>query len=354
MMALRRGGAGFNTKREYARKMEADEKHVVCNADEGLPSCFKDWTLLIDPQSRMNLIVGMGICARTIGSKKAFIYLRYEYRNLKKDLEETIRIWHRKNPEQTSLDFEIRLGVGPYVAGEESAQFESIEGRGPRPRRYKDEFRFPTAWGLFDKPTVINNVETFSCIPYIIYEGGKKWGSVGEAGQRGPKLFGITGDVDQPRLMEFPLGTSLHQIISECELPDIMCAEVGGSTEKLIFPKDYKMTTGFGPTAELNGVGSVVLFNSMRNVMDIYEQKMEFMAEESCKQCVPCRDGGRIFMEAFDLMKSGKPLPNERALQAVCNACGQTSICAHGKASGTLFKDILAYQKLKSASGRIF
>ena len=154
--------------------------------------------------------------------------------------------------------------------------------------------------------------------------------------------------------MEFPLGTSLHQIISECELPDIMCAEVGGSTEKLIFPKDYKMTTGFGPTAELNGVGSVVLFNSMRNVMDIYEQKMEFMAEESCKQCVPCRDGGRIFMEAFDLMKSGKPLPNERALQAVCNACGQTSICAHGKASGTLFKDILAYQKLKSASGRIF
>ncbi len=148
------------------------EKYVVVNIDEGLPSTFKDWVLLIDEANRKKMIAGMCICASTIGAKNAVVYLRYEYRNLKEDLNKSIKEVQGMHPEFAKVKFEIRLGGGPYVAGEGSALFESIEGKGARPRPEKQR---STTNGLYNKPTVINNVETFIAVPIIMQVGGTAW-----------------------------------------------------------------------------------------------------------------------------------------------------------------------------------
>eukprot|EP01083_Nonionella_stella_P049511 131900_1 len=160
------------------------------------------------------MIAGMCICANTIGANKAYIYLRYEYRNYAKDLEGAIADVKKMNPAFEKIAFETKLGAGPYIAGEESALFESIEGKPCKPRT--DRNKFPTQKGLFGMPTVINNAETFTAVPMIMLEGGKKWGSVvGESGEKGIKLYNVLGDVDKSKCIELPVGTSVNTILKE-------------------------------------------------------------------------------------------------------------------------------------------
>jgi len=333
-----RGGAGFPTFRKWdtVRKIQSDNKYIVCNADEGLPSTFKDWWILKNENSRKRMISGMGICAKTVGAKNAFIYLRYEYRNLVPELNKTIENVKQQHPELSDIKFQIRLGGGPYVAGEETAQFESIQGEAPLPRKDRPWNVFATHKGLFNAPTVINNVETYFAVPYIIHH---KESDIKKAGL--PKLLGVTGNIENPVLLEYPLHAdpkpTLEKIISEIGAKDIVAAEVGGETEPLILKKDFNKPIGFG-WGVLNAVGSFVLFNSSQDLSEIYLRKMEFMVNESCKQCVPCRDGSKVLRDAIKLAIEKKDQKVSRAtIKKVAEAAAVTSICAHGKALGPLF-----------------
>lgn len=342
-----RGGAGFRTglKWDSAYKSPGSEKYVVCNADEGLPSTFKDWYLLNSETKRKEVLAGMGICAITIGAKKCYLYLRYEYRNLVPALEEAIKNIQTTCPELAHLKYEIRLGGGPYVAGEENALFESIEGRAPLPRKDRPFNIFPTMGGLFHKPTVINNVETFASIPHIIERGGNLFSQGGI-----PKILSVTGDVDRPYLVESQLNNyTLNNLVDEIKGYDIVAAEVGGSTEPLLFRDKFNMLFGFGK-GTINAVGSVVLFNSKCDFMEIYANKLRFMAEESCKQCVPCRDGTKIFHRAFTSMKdNGDTKYNMNALRTAAESASKSSICAHGKALDALFNAACDYMKQRKS-----
>ena len=336
-----RGGAGFRTgiKWESAYKAVATDKYVVCNADEGLPSTYKDWCILNHEYKRKELITGMGICANVISAKKCYLYLRYEYRNLVPALEKAIAEVKNDCPELNNVKYEIRLGGGPYVAGEENALFESIQGAAPIPRRHRLPSTFPTDHGLFDKPTIINNVETFLTIPHIIIEGADAFGP-----GKIPKLLSVTGDVSIPMMMESSLKNyTLNQLLNEIHTRDIVAAEVGGSTEPIIFRNKFDQVFGFGPD-KLNAVGSVVLFNSSCDFSEIYENKLKFMADESCKQCVPCRDGSRLFHRIFkELKDTGRTSYNLHTLDIAAESTAKSSICAHGKAVGTLFQSARDY-----------
>lgn len=335
-----RGGAGFKTGLKWKSVYEAkgSEKYVVCNADEGLPSTYKDWCLLNNDATRKEVLAGMGICAKTVGAKKCFMYLRYEYRNLVPKLREDVKKLKETCSVLEDVDFEIRLGGGPYVAGEENAQFESIEGFAPLPRKDRPFNVFPTTEGLFHCPTVINNVETFFAVPHILDEGPRAFSKNGL-----PKLLSVTGDVERPVMLESSLNDcTLQSVIDEIKAKDIFAAEVGGNTEPIIFKDRFNSKLGFGPGV-LNAVGSIVLFNSTRDVAELYERKLHFMWEESCKQCVPCRDGSKLFYEAFHNLRNDSGVFNEKPFLKAAESTGATSICAHGKAINPLFKAACGY-----------
>ena len=328
-----RGGAGFNTALKWESAMNAKdpEKYVVCNADEGLPSTYKDWWILRDQKRQEEVLAGMGICAKTIGAKKCYLYLRYEYRNFQADIEKSIKHLHETCPRLRDVSFEVRLGGGPYVAGEENAQFESIQGAAPLPRKDRPSNVFPTVSGLFNKPTVINNVETFWAVSHIISQGTKPFAKTGL-----PKLLSVSGDVEKPTLKEASLnGYTLQDLLEEVKAKDTHMAEVGGATESLLLADSFKTPFGFG-RGTLNAVGSVVLFDKTRDILDVYQDKLDFMLNESCRQCVPCRDGSALLAQAFRDMRAKKPV-HEQSLKLIAEAAGATSICAHGKALNPLF-----------------
>ena len=247
-------------------------------------------------------------------------------------------------PELANLKYEIRLGCGPYVAGEENAQFESIQGAAPIPRKDRQSNVFPTTDGLFHKPTVINNVETFASIPHIIYHGGN-WFKNGKL----PKLLSVTGDIKKPAIIETGLTNySLHHLIAEIDAKNILAAEIGGVTESLLLSNKFDDFLGFGFN-KLNAVGSIVLFNNDCDLSEIYESKLKFMADESCKQCVPCRDGSKILYNSFKELRIKRATNyNLEALNSIAESASKSSICAHGKSLNTLFRsacDFLKSQK---------
>ena len=342
-----RGGAGFRTgmKWQSAWKADSDKKYVVCNGDEGLPSTYKDWFILSKREKAIELFTGMGICANVIGAKSCYLYLRYEYRNLVPQLNEIIKEVQEGCPELAHLKYEIRLGCGPYVAGEENAQFESIQGAAPLPRKDRPYYVFPTIDGLFHKPTVINNVETFASIPHIIYHGGAAFKN-----GRLPKLLSITGDIPDPIIVESGLNNyTITHLLSEIGAKNIMAAEVGGATEPLILREQFDNFLGFGRN-RLNAVGSIVLFNNHCDLGGIYESKLKFMTDESCKQCVPCRDGSKILYNAFhELRHTGETRYSMDYLKLAAESASRSSICAHGKSLDTLFTAACDYVKKRKS-----
>ncbi len=341
-----RGGAGFPTgkKWELARNLvkDADQKYVACNADEGDPGAFMDRSVLEgDPHA---LIEAMAIAAYAIGANKGFVYVRAEYPIAVSRLGIAIGQAREygllgKNIFGTGFDFdmEIRLGAGAFVCGEETALMTSIEGhRGePRPRP-----PFPAVKGLFGKPTVLNNVETYANIPQIILKGAEWFGSMGTEKSKGTKVFALGGNINHTGLVEVPMGTTLRQIVEEIGggIPDgkkFKAAQTGGPSggcipaEHLDIPIDYDNLLAIG---SMMGSGGLIVMDEDSCMVDIAKFFLEFTVDESCGKCTPCRVGTQRLLEMLTKITEGKgTLEDLDKMEELCHYIKKNALCGLGQ-----------------------
>jgi NADH:ubiquinone oxidoreductase subunit F (NADH-binding) len=278
-----RGGAGFpaGLKLEGARNAPGAEKYVVCNADEGEVGTFKDRYLIQnDP---FTLIEGIAIASHAVGSRYAFIYLRAEYHYLLPVLQGAIDQTGEKGY-LNRVSVTIREGAGAYVCGEEMALMDSIEGKRGEVR-YKPPF--PITAGLWKQPTTINNVETLSNLPQIILNGAAWFNQIGAERSKGTKLFSVSGDVVRPGVYEVSLGTPLRDLVVDLAGARSVKAVQLGPTGRLIPATNLAYPLVFPGL----GSGAVTVFDETRDIVDIIYRSEEFLAEESCGKCFPCREG---------------------------------------------------------------
>ena len=313
-----RGGGGFPTglKWSFTRKNQADQKYVVCNADEGDPGAFMDRSVLEgDPHC---IVEAMAICGYATGATEGYIYVRAEYPIAVKRLQIAIDEARElgllgKNIFDSGFDFDlhIRLGAGAFVCGEETALMTSIEGnRGePRPRP-----PFPAEKGLFGKPTTENNVETFANIPQIILHGAESFASMGTERSKGTKVFALTGKVKRGGLVEVPMGNSLKDVIFDIaggikDDRSYKAVQMGGPSGGCIpaslvdTPIDYKALSA---TGAIMGSGGMVVMDDSTCMVNIARFFLDFTARESCGKCVPCRIGTTRMKEILDRICEGK------------------------------------------------
>jgi len=333
-----RGGAGFScgAKWELARKSPGDEKFLICNADEGEVGTFKDRYLLEnDPFS---LIEGMAIAGYAIGAKKGYIYLRAEYRYL---LEGLLKAMAQCKDEGylKALEIERREGAGAYICGEESALMNSMEGK-----RGESRFRppFPPESGLFEKPTIINNVETLVNVPHIIQNGSDWYHGMGTAESKGTKLFCVSGDVERPGVYEMELGCDLEELVKDLAgAEEVGWVQVGGSTGSVI-PGD-RLNTPLAYETVL-GSGAVMVFNMGRDVIDFVYRTMEFLNEESCGKCTPCREGTEVMVEVLSRLVKGEGVEEDiRVLEELSETMRLTALCGLGQTAPVPVLDTLKY-----------
>ena len=335
-----RGGAGFpcGIKWEGARKSPGDEKYVICNADEGEVGTFKDrYILERDP---FTLLEAIAIAGYAIGAKLGYIYLRAEYRHLLELMEEAIN-QVKKSGFLDSFDIEIREGAGAYVCGEESALMESIEGKRGEPR-YRPPF--PTASGLWGKPTIINNVETLMNIPQIILNGAGWFNQMGTERSKGTKVFSVSGDVPKPGVYELVLGSPLRELVEELALAkNIKMVQIGGATGRIL-PYD-KIDTPLAFETVL-GAGAVTVFDESRDVIDVVYRSLAFLVEESCGKCTPCRQGTEVMVEVLGrFCRSGGLAKDLKDLENLSGVMMLTSLCGLGQAAPNAVMDSLQYFK---------
>jgi NADH-quinone oxidoreductase subunit F len=333
-----RGGAGFpcGAKWELARKSPGDEKYLICNADEGEVGTFKDrYILQHDPFS---LIEGMAISAYAIGAKKAYIYLREEYHYLLDKLKKAILRVKEKGLLR-ELDIQIQEGAGSYICGEESALMNSIEGKRGE-ARYRPPF--PPTRGLFDRPTIINNVETLINIPHIILNGSKWYSELGTEKSKGTKLFCVSGDVESPGVYEMELGCDLEElVVGLAGAKEIKMVQVGGSTGKVI---PYRMINTPLSYETVLGSGAVMVFDESRDVIDFVYRTMEFLNEESCGKCTPCREGTEVMVEVLGRLVKGEGVEEDiRTLEALSDVMTLSSMCGLGQTAAIPVMDTLNY-----------
>jgi NADH:ubiquinone oxidoreductase subunit F (NADH-binding) len=323
-----RGGAGFpcGLKWELARKAQGDEKYVICNADEGEVGTFKDrYILENDPFS---LIEGIAIAGYAIGARKAYIYLRAEYHFLLGLLEEAIG-QSKKRGFLKYLDIEIRQGAGAYVCGEESALMDSIEGKRGEVR-YRPPF--PPTSGLWSKPTIINNVETLMNVPRIVLNGAEWFKKMGTEKSKGTKVFSVSGDVKNPGVYELVLGSSLKELVEDLAgAKKVQAVQVGGATGRII-PAD-KLDTPLSFETIL-GAGAITVFNKSRDMIDIVYRTLEFLAEESCGKCAPCREGTEAMVEILHRFSKGEGREKDiTILGELADTMMLASMCGLGQAA---------------------
>jgi NADH:ubiquinone oxidoreductase subunit F (NADH-binding)/(2Fe-2S) ferredoxin len=341
-----RGGAGFPTwmKWNLTAEQESDQKYVVCNADEGDPGAYMDRSVLEgDPHS---VLEAMAIAGRTIGATRGFIYIRAEYplaiNRLKIAIEQATEYGLLgKNILDTGFDFEIeiRLGAGAFVCGEETALLASIEGeRGmPRPRP-----PFPSVKGLWQKPTVINNVETLANVPVIITRGAEWFSKIGTDKSRGTKVFALTGKIQNSGLVEVPMGTPLRDIIFNIGggIPDghtFKAVQTGGpsggviTADYLDTPIDYEHLQELG---SIMGSGGMIVMDETDCMVDVTKFYLDFTVEESCGKCAPCRVGGRKLYNILDRISKGNGVPEDLdKMQQIGAAMQRASLCGLGQTS---------------------
>ncbi len=306
-----RGGAGFPTglKWETVHKYVASEKYVICNGDEGDPGAFMDRSVLESDPHRV--LEGMILAGYAVGSQRGFAYIRGEYPLAIKRFDLALKQARKlgllgKNIMGTDFNFdvEIRIGAGAFVCGEETALIASIEGkRGvPRPRP-----PYPAESGLWGKPTLINNVETFANIAPIILKGGEWYGKIGTAKSAGTKVFALAGKIQYSGLIEVPMGVTLREIIFDIGggIPDgkkFKAAQTGGPSggcipeQHLDAPMDYESLVSLG---SIMGSGGLIVMDETSDMVDVARFFMEFCMDESCGKCVPCRVGTK---QMFDLL----------------------------------------------------
>lgn len=333
-----RGGAGFpcGIKWEGARNSPGDEKYVICNADEGEVGTFKDrYILENDP---FTLVEGLALAGYAVGARQGYIYLRAEYHYLLDLLRGAVN-QAGESGFLDGFDIDIREGAGAYVCGEESALMESIEGRRGE-TRYRPPF--PTVAGLWQKPTTINNVETLMNIPQIVLNGGGWYSQMGTERSQGTKVFSVSGDVANPGVYELVLGSPLRELVEElASAKNVKLMQIGGATGRIL-PYDMIDT----PLAFENvlGAGAVIVFNKSRDVIDIVHRTMEFLTEESCGKCTPCRQGTEAMLEILErFCRSEGSKKDIKVLEELSDTMMLTSLCGLGQAAPFAVTDTLKY-----------
>jgi [NiFe] hydrogenase diaphorase moiety large subunit len=300
-----RGGAGFPTglKWKFCRNEESETKYVICNADEGEPGTFKDREILDKVPEK--IFAGMTICGYVIGAREGYIYVRGEYNFMLKTLQKKIDIFNQQLHDlKTDFHIFLRSGSGAYVCGEESALFESMEGKRGEPRNKPP---YPTVAGYNNKPTVINNVETLVFTSEICRMGPEKFKALGTSDSRGSKVFSVSGDTPIAGIYELELGMPLKDFVDEFGDGDTKAIQVGGASGHCVPRKKFNDTIiGFEgiPTG-----GSMMIFNSSRSMYNVLHDYLEFFTEESCGQCTPCRVGCQQLLKGIEAVKKGERPP---------------------------------------------
>jgi NADH-quinone oxidoreductase subunit F len=335
-----RGGAAFPTgvKWEGAAKAEADQKYVICNADESEPGTFKDRVLLIDDPHRT--IEGMCITAYAIGATKGYIYIRGEYPYIVPVLENALTEARTAGYLGEEFDIEVRVGAGAYICGEETALFESIEGKRGFPRIKPP---FPTTFGVFGKPTVINNVETLCTVPLIVGQGAAEYRKLGTEKSPGSKLFCVSGDVERTGVYEIPFGTTLRELLELAggvkggkQLKSVLFGGAAGAFATSAH-LDVKLTFEDLRSAGLPlGSGVVMVFDETRDMREVLQSLGHFFAHESCGKCYPCQMGSQRQKEILDRVASGKILEGDfERLQDVGWTMTDASLCGLGQTAAS-------------------
>lgn len=339
-----RGGAGFPTgKKWYFTKIaEGDQKYVVCNADEGDPGAFMDRSILEgDPHS---VIEAMMIAGYAVGANKGYIYVRAEYPIAVHRFQTAINQAKEygilgKNIFGTdfSFDLEIRLGAGAFVCGEETALLESIEGRSGRPRLKPP---FPANCGLWQKPTLINNVETYANITKIILNGAKWYSSIGTEKSKGTKVFALGGNVVNVGLVEVPMGTTLREIVFDIGggIPgghEFKAAQTGGPSggcipaEHLDTPIDYESLSQIG---SMMGSGGLIVMDDTKCMVNLAKFYLGFTVDESCGKCTPCRIGTKRMLEILEKITEGNGETEDlEKLERLAKTIQKASVCGLGQ-----------------------
>ncbi len=351
-----RGGAGFPTglKWKFAAANDADQKYVCCNADEGDPGAFMDRSVLEgDPHS---LIEAMAIAGYAIGATKGRVYVRAEYPIAVKRLQIAIDQAREYGLLGTDIfgsgfdfDLELRLGAGAFVCGEETALMTSIEGkRGePRPRP-----PFPAVKGLYQKPTILNNVETYANIAQIILKGADWFASMGTEKSKGTKVFALGGKINHTGLVEIPMGTTLREIVFEIGggIPNgkkFKAAQTGGPSggcipeEHLDIPIDYDNLLAIG---SMMGSGGLIVMDETTCMVDIAKFFLEFTVDESCGKCTPCRIGTKRLLEMLDKITKGQgSLELIDEMEQLCHFIKANSLCGLGQTAPNPVLSTLRY-----------
>ena len=339
-----RGGAGFPTwfKWDAARKSPGDEKYLICNADEGDPGAFMDRAVIeSDPHS---LIEGMLIAAYAIGASKAFVYVRAEYPLAILRLKKAIKDAEAHNilgknilGSDFSLELRIKAGAGAFVCGEETALIESLEGSRGMPRLKPP---FPAQKGYINKPSNINNVETFANVAWIINNGGEAFAAMGTETSKGTKVFALTGKIRRGGLVEIPMGLTLREVIFGIgggirDGKKFKAVQMGGPSggcipEKLLDTViDYKALSA---TGAIMGSGGMVVMDENTCMVNMAKFFLDFTTKESCGKCVPCRIGTKRMHEILDRITSGRGVPEDiDKLETLCTGVKDGALCGLGQ-----------------------
>jgi len=353
-----RGGAGFPTglKWEFARKSQNETKYVLCNADEGDPGAFMDRSILeADPHA---VLEGMVIAAKAIQSHQGYIYVRTEYPLAVRRLQ--IGIAQAKDygllgddilGSGFSFEVDIYQGAGAFVCGEETALMRSIEGRRgmPRPRP-----PFPAHKGLWEKPTILNNVETFSNVPQIMRKGGDWYASVGTESSKGTKVFALSGDVNNIGLVEVPMGTPLRKIVYDIgggipKKKKFKAVQLGGPSGGCVPAQHIDTPVDFEAIAKVGaimGSGGAIVMDENTCMVDMARFFMEFVQDESCGKCTPCREGTRRLLEILERICDGKGQPHDLDdLNELSAVIKDASLCGLGQTGPNPVLSTLRYFK---------
>lgn len=351
-----RGGAGFPTgkKWEFARNYKGDEKFVICNADEGDPGAFMDRSILEGDSH--SVLEGMIIAGYAIGAHQGYIYIRAEYPLAVSRLEIAIAQARAygllgKNILGSGFDFDIaiRLGAGAFVCGEETALIHSLQGMRGEPTTKPP---FPAESGLWGKPTIVNNVETLANVPVVYLHGADHFNSIGTRTSKGTKVFALAGKVNNVGLVEVPMGTTLREIIYDVgggikDGAKFKAAQTGGPSggcipsQFLDTPIDYESLTSIG---SMMGSGGMIVMSEHDCMVNLARFYMEFIVEESCGRCAPCRIGNRRLLEILTAITEGKGTTADLAeLRSLSETIIDTSLCGLGQTAPNPILSTLKY-----------
>jgi [NiFe] hydrogenase diaphorase moiety large subunit len=324
-----RGGAGFTTgiKWEACRHAPGDERYVVCNADEGEPGTFKDRVLLT---RQADLVFeGMTVAAYAIGARKGYVYLRGEYRYLLDPLNEVLARRRDMNllgggilgRPGFEFDIEVHLGAGAYVCGEESALIESLEGKRGVPRNRPP---YPVTNGFLNKPTVVNNVETFAAAALIAARGGDWYRGIGSAKSAGTKLLSVSGDVSRPGIYEYAFGVTVRQVLEDAGAANPQAVQISGPSGICVADNEFERRIAFEdiPTA-----GAFMVFDHSRDMFEVARNFAQFFAHESCGFCTPCRVGTTLLKNLMN--KIGEGHGTQADINDICELSKLLQMASH-------------------------